>query len=211
MKVDYTVTSAAVLMILSPNQQEGRAVNTTNPNDPFDENSSPPTAGPATPEGGPAAKKSGNRLLIWAVGIFGGLVFLGVLGCCGGAYFLLNFLTSSYQRQLADNPVITEHLGEIESMGMNLTKTAEAAENSDGNTFAYDIQGSLASGTILIKQDPSGDGTGIESAELILSDGSRHHVPVAGTSPVDLDIEFEIDSGEIDSGPESIDEGVPQP
>lgn len=186
-------------------------MSTVNPNDPFAENRSQPTAGPSTPDGGPAAKKSGNRLLIWVIGIFGGLLFIGVLGCCGGAYFLLNFLASEYQRQLADNPVINEHLGEIESMGMNLTKTAEAAENSDGNTFAYDIQGSLASGTILIKQDPSSDGTGIESAELILSDGSRHQVPMGGNGLEESDFEFEIDSGEIDAGPDSVDQGVPQP
>lgn len=186
-------------------------MSTMNPNDPFEQNGSQPASGPSTPDGGPAAKKSGNRLLLWAIGIFGGLVFLGVLGCCGGGYFLLNFLTSEYQRQLADNPVIVEHLGEIESMGMNLTKTAEAAENSDGNTFAYDIQGSLASGTILIKQDPSGDGTGIESAELILSDGSRHQVPLGGSGPEAVEIDFEIDPGELDAEPESMEEGVPQP
>jgi hypothetical protein len=194
-------------MILSPDPKEGRAVSTVNPNDPFEQNSSQGTVA----DGEPAAKKSGHRLLLWVIGIFGGLVFLAVLGCCGGGYFLLNYLTGEYQRQLTGNPVIVEHLGEIESMGMNLTKTAEAAENSDGNSFAFDIQGSLASGTILIKQDPSGDGTGIESAVLILSDGSRHQVPLGGSGPEEADFEFEIDSGEIDHGLEATDQGVPQP
>ena len=191
-------------------------MSTMNPNDPFDNQGSQSSVAPSTPAGGPAAKKPRSRLLIWVIGIFGGLVFLGVLGCCGGGYFLLNFLTGEYQRQLAGNPVIVEHLGEIESMGMNLTKTAEAAESSDGNSFAFDIQGSLASGTILVKQDPSGDGTGIESAELILSDGSRYQVPLGGNSPQEVDFDFEIDSGEIDpgefdAGVESTDQGVPQP
>lgn len=180
-----------------------------NRDDPFEQSSPEPPSEP------PAPRKTGRRLWIWIIGIFGGLMFLGVLGCCGGGYFLLNFLTGEYQRQLADNPVILEHLGQIESMGMNLTKTAEASESSGGNTFAFDIQGSLASGTVLIKQDPSADGVGIESAELILADGSRHQVPLGGNAP-EVDVEFEIDPGEIDLGEidmanETIDEGVPQP
>ncbi len=165
-------------------------MSTMKPNDPFEQAAAGQTAAQAP-------KKTSRRVWVWVIGIFGGLTFLGILGCCGGGFFLLEFLTSTYQQQLAGNPVIIEHLGEVESMQMNLTKTAEAAENSDGNTFAFDIQGSLASGTILIKQDPSGDGTGIESAELVLSDGSRHQVPLGGNVP-EVDVEFEIDAGEIE-------------
>ena len=152
-------------------------MSTMNPNDPFAETASDQPSGAA-----PAAKKTSSLVV-----------------CCGGIYFLLNFLTDSYQQQLAGNPVIEEHLGEIESMQMNLTKTAEAAENADGETFAFDVNGSVASGTVLIRQDPSGDGTGIASAELILQDGSRYPIPLEGGAP-EVDTEFEIDMGELDSG-----------
>lgn len=181
-------------------------MSSVNPNDPFDQPGGSAGQPAGTPSSATAAStapaKKKSRLAIWLVGGCGTVMLLSLLVCCGGIYFLLNFLTDSYQQQLANNPVIREHLGEIESLDMNLTKTAEAAESSDGDTFAFDIQGSVASGTILIKQDPGGNGTGIASAELILEDGTRHQIPI-GDAPPDIDTDFEIDLGEPESAMEA--------
>lgn len=176
-----------------------------NSDDPF-EDSKPQQAPDAKPE-----KKS--RFWIWVIGVFGGLCLLGLLVCCGAGFWLLNFLTDGYQQQLTGNPAITEHIGQIQSMKMNLTKTAEESENAGDNTFAFDIQGSDASATILIKQDSAGDGTKIEAATLILSDGSRHQVPMGGADTVITpdNENFEIDLGEIDAEMEDLKNSIPSP
>lgn len=170
-----------------------------NPNNPFDSKSDqdPP-------------RKQGSKTWIWILGILGLLGVVGALVCCGGGYALFNvgtgMLAEAYKTQLAGNPVIEEHIGQIESMDMNLTKTAQEGQNSKQEMLAFDITGTKGSGTIMIKQDKSGgDGTGIESAELILSDGSRHPVPLDefGTSG-----EFEVDLGDADATMQEFDSAV---
>lgn len=177
----------------------------SNPNDPFDQQ---------PVEAATVAEKPRKRkgCIFWVVILIGGMSLMGVCACCGGGYWVLNFLTNNYQQQLAGNPVIVEQIGEIESMSMNFSKTGEEREsNPNASTFAFDIQGSESSGTILIRQDQSGDGLGIESAVLILSDGTRVDVPIGDTgSQLDsTDEDFQIDLGELDADIEELKESLP--
>tara|TARA_R110002049_G_scaffold4601_4_gene31955 strand:+ start:231782 stop:232312 length:531 start_codon:yes stop_codon:yes gene_type:complete len=169
-----------------------------NPNNPFDDNQ--PNQGYA--QGGPPQKKSNTWL--WVLGILGALGLVGALVCCGGTFFAYKagtgMMAEAFKSQLADNPVIEEHIGTIDSMSMSLGKTSEYAESSPGS-LAFDISGAKGSGTVLIKQQPGADGQpGIGSAELIMSDGSRHAIEIDGGSAI-IDDDFKIDLGEPDAEP----------
>ncbi len=140
------------------------------PNNPFEQQSQAPAP----------ANKGGGKTFLWVIAILCGGGLLGGLVCCGVLYGLFSFgidvLTESYKEQLAGDPVIVEHIGEIESLEMSLSKTAAEAENTDGDMMAFEVEGTKGSGTLLIEQDNAGDGTGIESAILVTPDGQRHDV-----------------------------------
>ena len=165
-----------------------------NPNNPFDDN--PPNQGYA--QGAPPQKSSNTWL--WVLGILGALGLVGAVVCCGGSYFAFRagtgMMADAFKAELADNPVIEEHIGTIDSMSMNLGKTSEYGQSSPGS-IAFDISGSKGSGTILIKQETRADGQpGVGSAELILADGTRHAIEVGGGDSAVIDDEFKIDLGD---------------
>ena len=168
-----------------------------NPNNPFDDNQQ----NQGYSQGAPPQKSS--KVWLWVLGTIGVLGVVGALVCCGGGYFAMKagtgMLAEVFKQQLIGNPTIDEHIGDIESMEMNFGATQQHADESQG-AIAFDISGSKGSGTILIKQDPSGDGTGIATAELIMSDGSRHPVDVEGGGGV-LNEDFKIDLGQPDTEP----------
>ncbi len=145
------------------------------PDNPFQQ------GGPGTMYSDQQTKKSGSNVWLWVLGIIGGLTVLGALVCCGGGYFgyqaVTNMIAEAYKSQLQGNPVIVEHVGEIEFMKLNLTTTQEQAQSSNG-MMAFDVVGSKSSATLLVRQAPGGDGTAIASAELLMPDGTRYDVPV---------------------------------
>ncbi len=164
----------------------------------------------------PAKKKGGKGCLI-GCGIGSVLV---LLVCCGGGgmfmQFVMSTIASEYERQLASNPVVVEHLGEVESFDFDMTATFQEAQKSGDQggdpDIAFKVKGSKGDGTILVKQDNSGDGgAAIKSAILVLPDGSRHEIdaPADSGAADDLNIEFNelIDSGEVDAGSPEGDSG----
>lgn len=93
-----------------------------------------------------AGERSGNRtcLVIGMVGGGLGSLFLLCGGCCFGMYY---FQTASVaediQSDLQVNPVIAEHVGEIESLDVKLTSS-----NPFNDEYVFRITGSQNSGTI---------------------------------------------------------------
>ncbi len=156
------------------------------------------TSGPGTMHGDRQPKK--GNVWLWVIGIIGGIMVLGALVCCGGTFFAYragtNMLAEQFKNQLSGNPTIVEHVGDIQSMSLNLSETSTQAESS-GGALAFDVVGSKSNATLLIKQAPGGDGTSIGSAELLMPDGTRY--PVAVDS---MDDNLDIDMGE-DFGGES--------
>jgi hypothetical protein len=122
--------------------------------------------------------------------------------------FGLSMLADEFKSQLAGNPVIVEHVGDIESFDPDWSATIQEAQNSgekgDEAGFAFDIKGSKGSATVIVQQDKSGDGTGIQSATLVLPDGTRIPIEVSkGPSAVpDLGVDLDdlIDTGDADTG-----------
>ncbi|MFK8113312.1 MAG: cytochrome c oxidase assembly factor Coa1 family protein [Rubripirellula sp.] len=173
------------------------------PNDPFENPNSPGASQQQPPQ-----KKGGKGCLI-GCGIAG---ILGVLVCCGGGVFMAQFGVGMYaeivQDQLADDPVMVENIGEIESITHSWSGTIAAAQEAEGgdSPLSFDVQGSKGSGQLRVVQDKSGDGTGIKSAVLILEDGTRiplelSQVGVSDLDDIDMQLNDLIDTGEATDAP----------
>jgi hypothetical protein len=174
------------------------------PNDPFEDQQNDPAFGQVPPP-----KKGGKGCLIGCVVAF----VLGLMVCCGGGgvmiYVGLSILSDEYSRQLAGNPVIVEHIGEIESIEASWSATIEEAQKAGdqgtGAPVAFEVEGSKGSGTLLVEQDQSGGGSMIKSATLILPDGTRIPIDVSVTPSALEELEDLgelVDPGEIET-PES--------
>ena len=102
--------------------------------------------------GAPPPKKS--SAWIWILGIVGvgGLL---VCGCCGGTiWFSLSMVNDAMQQEVAGHPAIAEHLGEIQSMSMNVNATGEETEKRGGGAtvLVYNVKGTKGSGMLLGEQ-----------------------------------------------------------
>lgn len=142
----------------------------------------------------PPPKKGGKGLLIGC----GIASLLGMLVCCGGfamlGYFGLGVVGDVVQAEVENSPTIIEHIGEIDSMSLNLTATGEEAQGVEPGQAApmvFDVQGSKGSGMIVAQQ--SRTSPGINSAVLVLPSGERFPIELASGSAEELDdIEVEL-------------------
>ena len=88
--------------------------------------------------------------------------------------FGMNITTTEISNELRDNPKFREHIGELQTLTIDWTKSS--AED-DEDTFVYDAKGTKGSGVVTVKHmtDDDGEET-IVSASLRLPDGRT--VPV---------------------------------
>lgn len=98
---------------------------------------------------------------------------LGVLVCCGGfVAFMYSFgqlMSAEIEMELRDHPKIQEHIGEIESMSMDFSKSM-AIEGED--VYVYDVQGDKGSGELTVESITNWEGTEeVVDASLRLPDG----------------------------------------
>lgn len=169
-----------------------------NSDDPFESN--PNARGNTAAYGQSPPKKSKTKFWLLGCGITG---LLGILVCCGGSILMtqfgLNVLAGEFQKQLDGNPVIVEHVGDIQSFSMSWGDTIKAAQNaeSNGEELAFAISGTKGSGRVLIQQDGSGDGTGMHSATLVMDDGQRYPIELTDDAAQDMDMDTMFDDGEI--------------
>ncbi|TWU42801.1 cytochrome c oxidase assembly factor Coa1 family protein [Novipirellula artificiosorum] len=141
------------------------------------------------PQGSPPPKKS--NVWLWVLGT---IVVLGVVGglvCCGGSYFMFQMgqgmMGEEITRQIDGDPTVVEQIGEIESVKMSISETAnqEMTQGKPG-AIAFDIQGDKGSGVLVIQQDQGvpGQPFALRSAELVLPDGTRHQlIPADNAEP----------------------------
>lgn len=176
----------------------------TNPNDPFNNPAQPM----GQPQGGPPQKSRGKGCLI-GCGI-ASVVML--LVCCGGGYWMYNFVSGELgrevQRRVADNPVIKEHVGQLESVSLDLMETSkqsqQAQEEGKQGVLVFQLEGSQGSGQLLVEQ-ATGSEPDFSTATLVLPNGTRHAIDASDPNDIDinasdLDMELEdlIDSGEME-------------
>ncbi len=182
----------------------------TAPNDPFQNPNASTGYGTQDYDQQIQPKKKSNKGCLIGCGVAG---VLGLLVCCGGGGMLFWFAMSAYgeivKAELQGNPVIVEHIGDIESVDFSFNGSFEAAEagNAAGETqIAFDLHGSKGSGRVVIVQGQGGqDGSPIQSAILILPDGTSVPINInAGPNELEeLDMNFDdlIESGDIQLNP----------
>ena len=123
-------------------------------------------------------EKSGKTCLILGL-IFGGLgaVLLLCGGCCVfGMFQFSGQLGEMAEAELANNPVILEHVGEIQSLEVDWSATINAASERP-NTFVFDLAGEKNSGTAsLVMLDRGGGRLQVVSGELTLSNGETYQL-----------------------------------
>ncbi len=151
----------------------------------------------------PAPPRKSNSRLWLGCGLAS---LLGLLVCCGGfaalSYFGMDVMGDFVRSEVENSPTVIEHFGQIESMRFSISATAEEAQNiqpGQGSPMAFDVQGTKASGQIVVQQSRSGQG--VESAVLITADGQRFPIELIGNSDAELDdIEVQLNDL-IETGP----------
>ena len=87
------------------------------------------------------------------------------------AIFGLNITTTEVANELRDNPKFREHIGELQTLSIDWTRSS--AED-DGDTFVYNAKGSKGSGVVTVKHITDDDGNEeIIDASLRLPDGRQ--------------------------------------
>lgn len=120
--------------------------------------------------GAPPPQKSSSAGL-WIALAVAGVVLLVCGGGCGALVFVgLNVAEEEIAAQVRDNPKLREHVGEIESLDMDII--ASGAEDDD-DVFVYRVKGSKGSGKLTIREGTTdGFDTTVEEATLRLPDGT---------------------------------------
>jgi hypothetical protein len=157
------------------------------PNNPFDD----PQRNQMAAQGPPAAKSRKGCLLGCGIA-----AALSLLLCCGGGLVLTQFtfsmIASEYQRELAGNPVIVEHIGEIQSLDVSwggiFEEAQKAGEQGGQGSLVFDVEGSKGSGRIVVEPDQgqAGGGGDLGAGTLIMPDGNRYPLdPSAGPAGIE--------------------------
>ncbi|MBC8354627.1 MAG: hypothetical protein H8E66_21735 [Planctomycetes bacterium] len=119
-----------------------------------------------------APKKSSKQPIILAV--VGGIALMCLLVCCGAGIWVVQFgmsvVSADIENQLRDHPEIEEHVGAIQSLEVDWAKSM--AED-DYDIWTYDIEGSKASGELIVESTSDDDGEVIVAATLRLSTGEK--------------------------------------
>ncbi len=99
-----------------------------------------------------------------------GTALLLAAACCGGVFFLAKLafkeFESAVQTELADNPILREHLGEIEDVAFDW----EGVIQEEGDVMVFSVRGSRATGTVRVHREDLEDGE-ILRAQLQLPSG----------------------------------------
>jgi hypothetical protein len=127
----------------------------------------------------PTAPKKSNVLLYVLLGL-GGAALLACCGCGGAMYFVtqagLSAAADQLKPQLQSDPVVQEHVGEINSLGMNIMATGNEAQKNpkqpgDPDRIVFDIKGNKGSGQVVGELDQGAGQVRLRNAELRMSTG----------------------------------------
>jgi hypothetical protein len=115
-------------------------------------------------------RRSSSGCWIWAIVAGVGLL---LLMCCGGGVLLVGFglqiVTTEIEDQLSGNPILQEHIGEVQSFEMDWSRSFA---DEDDDTFIYQVRGTQGEGRVTVKHITGDDGNEvILSAELRLPNG----------------------------------------
>jgi hypothetical protein len=141
----------------------------------------------------PRSRKRKQSKKTWLiVGLVVGFIGSGFLVCGGACVGVVNWAlddtTRTVRDGLTDNPVIREHIGEVQSLKMEKW-TSIMHDNEE--TYVFRIEGNLGTGTITADCWPDDDGNDQAYAgELVLDNGGTFDLfPDLFTDQVRADIE----------------------
>ncbi|WP_182866030.1 hypothetical protein [Stieleria mannarensis] len=102
---------------------------------------------------GQPARKSSNTWL-WVLGIIGGVFLFGTILCCGVMYFAWDqaagVLAEVAVEEYADDPVVMENIGTIQSSQMNLRDAMkESTKDETITAMVFEVQGDKGNGKII--------------------------------------------------------------
>lgn len=146
-----------------------------------------PLAPPPPPQGR-ASLLSSNRGKILACALVAaalGAVAIGIL-FVSGAFFVgkmgLDLMAEQVRTEVQDNPVILEHVGEIEEIETDLGASANEA---GANVFVFDVVGSMGSGRLTVNTvTVSAEREEVNWGRLRLESGEEHDLfPDQGPKP----------------------------
>lgn len=142
----------------------------------------------------PPARRRGMGC--WWTGCLGGSALMMLL-CCGGvggvAYFGISLLNKEIEVLLAKNPVVREHLGQLESVEVDWKRTMI---EDDDDTFVFQLKGDKGKAVAVVESVTNSDGDEeIRGGRLELSDGTE--VPLIEEAPSeDQDVAERSDDSE---------------
>lgn len=144
----------------------------------FDPNATNPYSA-STP---PTTPKKSNTLL-YVLGGLGAFVVLLCCGCGGVGMYFANFglgqVANQVKPQLAADPVITQHLGNLQTAEISFQTIAEAAKDPQhqraGRDMGIRVKGDKGSGLVVGKIDQSNPAQArIRNAVLVLPSGESY-------------------------------------
>ncbi|MCS6976521.1 MAG: DUF4190 domain-containing protein [Gemmatales bacterium] len=125
-------------------------------------------------------RNSGGRLGgtgMAVIGIITGLLgtFCG-LGCIGFGWFSIVMMQEMAKAELNANPIVQEHLGEIESCTFNWTDMMEERQKEkdrirQNELWSFDLEGTKGKGLARVRMKQEGDKMRLLGGTLELSDG----------------------------------------
>ncbi|PQO44407.1 hypothetical protein C5Y93_18485 [Blastopirellula marina] len=82
------------------------------------------------------------------------MLVVSCLVCAGLTYLGVNHqVTSQLKAQFGDDPIVTQHIGEIQSAWVNVDDSQAIQQQEGRETYiVYDVQGSEADGQLIIQQ-----------------------------------------------------------
>jgi hypothetical protein len=143
----------------------------------------PNTPNPYAASTPPTAPKKSNTLLY----VLGGIAVFFVIACCGcgglaywGGTFALKAAAEQVKPQLAADPVIQEHIGNLQTAEISVQAyVAEATKNprhqQAGRDIGIKVTGDKGTGLVVCKIDQSNPGQPrVTNAELVLPSGEAY-------------------------------------
>ena len=97
----------------------------------------------------PEKKSGGGKTVLIVLGVLGLLSCCCCFGCGGFIWFGLSQGASQVKAKYADDPVVLEMLGGIDSCEMNFGDMMTEAQTRE-NTFVFDVEGPKGSGQLIL-------------------------------------------------------------
>lgn len=117
-----------------------------------------------------------STTLWWILGVVGVVLIGGGLLCCGGGYFAfqttMDLAGQQVQAQVANDPVVVEHIGQVQSISMD---PMAMGERNEPGVVVFRIEGSKGSGLLVGRQ-----GAGGKMTDMVLEMPDGEAYPLGG-------------------------------